>query len=83
MMVWGSNAQQRKPIEKAHARLAEMRRAGLDLGHGGEAAKKRGAKLAESNRRRALGLTPDEMRARKAAQMRHYRIAQRRERGAT
>jgi hypothetical protein len=32
-----------------------------------------GAKLAESNRRRALALTPKEMRGRKAAQMRAYR----------
>jgi CRISP-associated protein Cas1 len=41
-----------KPIEKAQARLSEMRAAGLSPGHGGEAAKKRGAKCAESNRRR-------------------------------
>jgi CRISP-associated protein Cas1 len=41
-----------KPIEKAQARLAEMRSAGLSPGHGGEAAKKRGAKIRESNRRR-------------------------------
>lgn len=52
-----------------------MRAAGLTPGHGGEAAKKRGAKIAESNRHRALGLTPDEMRARKAEQMRGYRRA--------
>lgn len=62
-----------KPIEKAQTRLAELRAAGLSPGHGGEAAKKRGAKLAESNRRRALALTPGEMRARKAAQQRLYR----------
>ncbi|HUY39977.1 MAG TPA: CRISPR-associated endonuclease Cas1 [Candidatus Dormibacteraeota bacterium] len=66
-----------RPIEKAQARLAEMRAAGLSPGHGGEAAKKRGAKLAESNRRRSLGLTPDEMRARKAIQMQGYRAARR------
>src|ERR1700733_10820854 len=44
-----------KPIEKAHARLSEMRSAGLDPGHGGEAARKRGAALAENNRRRITG----------------------------
>jgi CRISPR-associated endonuclease Cas1 len=62
-----------KPIEKAKARLAEMRAEGLSPGHGGEAAKKRGAKLAESNRRRALNLTPEERRKRRAEQMRGYR----------
>jgi hypothetical protein len=62
-----------KPIEKAQARLAEMRGEGLSPGHGGEAAKKRGAKLAESNRRRALNLTPEERRKRRAEQMRGYR----------
>jgi hypothetical protein len=59
-----------KPIEKAHAKLAEMRARGLSPGHGGEAAKKRGAAIAESNRRRSLGLSPEEYRARKAAQAR-------------
>ena len=44
-----------KPIEKAQARLAEMRAAGLKPGHGGEAAKKRGLVLAENNRRRVTG----------------------------
>jgi CRISPR-associated endonuclease Cas1 len=44
-----------KPIEKAQARLAEMRAAGLSPGHGGEAAKKRGAALAENNRNRITG----------------------------
>jgi hypothetical protein len=43
-----------KPIEKAQARLAEMRNAGLSPGHGGEAAKKRARVLAENNR---LGIT--------------------------
>lgn len=66
-----------RPIDEAQAPLAEMRAAGLSPGHGGEAAKKRGAKIAESNRRRSLGLTPNEMRARKAEQMRHYRLARR------
>jgi CRISPR-associated endonuclease Cas1 len=62
-----------KPIEKAQVKLAEMRAEGLSPGHGGEAAKKRGAKLAESNRKRALNLTPDERRKRRAEQMRGYR----------
>jgi CRISPR-associated protein Cas1 len=44
-----------KPIEKAQARLAEMRASGLTPGHGGEAAKKRGAALAENNRRGITG----------------------------
>lgn len=66
-----------KPIEKARVRLAEMRAQGLSPGHGGEAAKQRGAKLAESNRKRALGLTPTEMRERKASQMRCYRASRR------
>jgi hypothetical protein len=44
-----------KPIEKARARLAEMRAAGLNPGHGGEAAKKRGRALAENNRQRITG----------------------------
>jgi CRISPR-associated protein Cas1 len=41
-----------RPIVKAQARLAEMRVAGLVPGHGGKAAKARGIKVAESNRRR-------------------------------
>jgi CRISPR-associated protein Cas1 len=44
-----------RPIEKANARLAEMRAAGLDPGHGGEAARKRGAALAQNNRLRIAG----------------------------
>lgn len=44
-----------KPIEKARVRLAEMRAAGLNPGHGGEAARKRGAALAENNRRKITG----------------------------
>lgn len=44
-----------KPIEKAQARLSEMRSAGLSPGHGGEAAERRGAKVSQSNRRRSLG----------------------------
>jgi hypothetical protein len=45
-----------KPIEKAQARLMEMRAAGLSPRHGGEAAKKRGSRISQSNRRRAQGL---------------------------
>jgi CRISP-associated protein Cas1 len=44
-----------KPIEKARVRLAEMRAAGLNPGHGGEAAMRRGAALAENNRKRITG----------------------------
>jgi CRISPR-associated endonuclease Cas1 len=44
-----------KPIEKAQARLAQMRAEGLSPGHGGEAAKRRGAKVGQSNRRRVVG----------------------------
>jgi CRISPR-associated endonuclease Cas1 len=43
----------RQPIKLAQTRLAELRAKGLSPGHGGEAAKKRGAKIALSNRRRA------------------------------
>ncbi|HEY1681768.1 MAG TPA: CRISPR-associated endonuclease Cas1 [Candidatus Tumulicola sp.] len=43
-----------RPIEKAHARLAELRASGLSPGHGGEAAKRRGSALSENNR---LGIT--------------------------
>jgi CRISPR-associated protein Cas1 len=43
------------PIEKAQARLTEMRAAGLNPGHGGAAAKKRGATVADNNRRRITG----------------------------
>lgn len=62
-----------KPIEKAQAKLAKLRAQGISPGHGGEAARKRGEKIAESNRRRSMGLTPDESRARKAAQARGRR----------
>src|SRR5579863_5840172 len=44
-----------RPLEKAQARLAEMRAEGLTPGHGGEAAKKRGRVLSENNRRRVTG----------------------------
>lgn len=67
----------RRPIRHAQEKLEAMRAQGLSPGHGGEAAMKRGAKISESNRRRSLGLKPDEMRARKAEQMRMYRKARR------
>ncbi|HEY1681779.1 MAG TPA: CRISPR-associated endonuclease Cas1 [Candidatus Tumulicola sp.] len=44
-----------KPIEKAQKRLAEMRASGLNPGHGGAAARKRGAALAENNRKGITG----------------------------
>jgi CRISPR-associated protein Cas1 len=44
-----------KPLEKAQAKLAEMRASGLRPGHGGEAAKKRSAAIAENNRRGVTG----------------------------
>jgi hypothetical protein len=44
----------RQPIKLAQARLAELRTLGISPGHGGEAGRKRGAKIAESNRRRAI-----------------------------
>lgn len=62
-----------RPIEKARAKLAEMRANGLSPGHGGEAAKIRGAKIGESNRRRAMQLTPEEQRARRAEKSRKRR----------
>jgi CRISPR-associated endonuclease Cas1 len=65
----------RQPLKLAQAKLAELRSAGFSPGHGGEAAKNRGAKLAESNRRRALNLTTDQWRARRAAQARARRRA--------
>ena len=44
-----------KPIEKAQVRIAEMRAKGLNPGHGGNAARKRGGVLAENNRQRITG----------------------------
>lgn len=63
----------RQPIKLAQARLAEMRAQGLDPGHGGEAARKRGTKLALSNSRRSLSQTPEECRARRAEMARARR----------
>ena len=59
-----------KPIKLAQARLVEMRAQGLDPGHGGEAAKQRGAKLAASNRLRHLNLAPEDYKKRRAVQAR-------------
>ena len=58
----------RQPLKLAQAKLAEMRAAGLNPGHGGAAAKKRGAKCAENNRKNAMNLTREERRVRRAAQ---------------
>jgi len=44
-----------KPIEKARARLTEIRAAGLRPGHGGESAVKRGSATAVNNRLRISG----------------------------
>jgi hypothetical protein len=44
-----------KPIIKAQVRLAELREQGLTPGHGGYAAQKKGAVLAENNRRGITG----------------------------
>lgn len=48
----------RQPIRLAQAKLAEMRAQGLDPGHGGEAAKKRGEKIRITNRMRFSGTRP-------------------------
>jgi CRISPR-associated protein Cas1 len=63
----------RRPIEEARRKLAEMRADGLTPGHGGEAAKKRGAAAALTCKRQSLGLTPEELRARRSQQQRQYR----------
>lgn len=65
----------RQPLKLAQARLAEMRSQGLNPGHGGEAAKARGAKIAVANGRRAMALSPEERRAKRAEQARVRRRA--------
>jgi hypothetical protein len=55
-----------KPVEKAQARLAEMRAAGLSPGHGGDAARKRGEKIARAKRRRTSGRMPGKNQDRRA-----------------
>jgi CRISPR-associated protein Cas1 len=67
------DTQVRKPIELAQAKLAAMKAAGHDPGHGGEAARKRGAKIAESNRRRARLITADDKRQANNDAARRYR----------
>ena len=47
----------RQPIKKAQARLAELRAQGISPGHGGQAARKRGAKITESNRKRSYQIS--------------------------
>lgn len=66
-----------KPIEKARARLSEMREAGLNPGHGGDAGKKRGMAVAKANRKRSLGLTQEERQVRRRKQAREYRTRKR------
>ncbi len=60
----------RQPLKLAQAKLTELRSQGLSPGHGGAAAKLRGAKISQSNKRRALNLVPSERRALKALQAR-------------
>jgi CRISP-associated protein Cas1 len=66
----------RQPIKLAQAKLAALRQSGISPGHGGAAAKLRGAKIAESNRRRAMDLTADERRALRTLQVRVRRAHQ-------
>jgi CRISPR-associated endonuclease Cas1 len=60
----------RQPIKLAQAKLAALRQSGISPGHGGAAALLRGAKIAESNRRRAMNLSATERRALKSMQAR-------------
>lgn len=64
----------RQPLKLAQAKLTELRAQGLSPGHGGAAAKLRGAKIAQSNRRRAMNLSPTERKALKALQARVRRV---------
>jgi CRISPR-associated protein Cas1 len=64
---------ERQPIRLAQARLAELKAAGRDPGHGGEAARRRGAKVAESNRRRAKYVSTDAKRLAANEAARRYR----------
>jgi len=70
----------RQPIKLAQAKLAALRQSGLSPGHGGVAAMLRGAKTAESNRRRARNLSPAENRALRAMQERVRRAQKKAER---
>jgi hypothetical protein len=58
----------RQPVTLAQTQLAAIRAMGLSPEHDGEAAKKRGAKIAESNRRRKLPLSNEQRKERRAAQ---------------
>jgi CRISPR-associated protein Cas1 len=60
----------RQPLKLAQAKLSELRAQGLSPGHGGAAAKLRGAKISQSNKRRAMNLSPAENRALRAMQAR-------------
>jgi CRISPR-associated protein Cas1 len=60
----------RQPIKLAQAKLVALRQSGISPGHGGAAARLRGAKIAVSNRRRAMDLTADERRALRTLQAR-------------
>jgi hypothetical protein len=68
----------RQPIQLARARLAELKASGQDPGHGGEAARKRGAKIAESNRRRTRYLSDEDRRLATNERARRYRDRKRR-----
>lgn len=57
-------------FKRAQAKLTELRAQGLSPGHGGAAAKLLGAKIALSNKRKAMNLAPEERRALKALQAR-------------
>ena len=70
----------RQPIKLAQAKLAALRQSGISPGHGGAAALLRGAKIAESNRRRAMNLSPAETRALRAMQARVRRAQKKAER---
>jgi CRISPR-associated endonuclease Cas1 len=70
----------RQPIKLAQAKLAALRQSGISPGHGGAAAVLRGAKIAESNRRRAMNLSPAENRALRAMQERIRRAQKKTER---
>lgn len=61
------------PWKKAQAALLARRAEGQDPGHGGEAAKKRGDKIAASNRNRAKYVTTEEKRLAANDRARRYR----------
>lgn len=61
------------PWKRGQAVLAQRRAQGQDPGHGGEAARKRGEKIAQSNRKRAKYTTADEKRLATNARAARYR----------